>query len=126
MASREYRESYQELDVSLADDGYLRCSGQLQHWRAVPQRFAAQNDLIVTPDGKWTERGWAVKFPTTFPADMAFDGQWLWQVGVGSGNPIYKMDPATGEVQGSISNRVWSAKAQRSLAYNPPMMTRST
>lgn len=29
------------------------------------------------------------------------------------------MDPATGEVQGSISNRVWSAKAQRSLAYNP-------
>lgn len=78
-----------------------------------------KNDLIVTPDGKWTERGWAVKFPTTFPADMAFDGQWLWQVGVGSGNPIYKMDPATGEVQGSISNRVWSAKAQRSLAYNP-------
>jgi len=58
-----------------------------------------------------------------WPADMAWDGQYIWQVRVGSvggDNGIYQLDPASGEVLNSIHDPAhkWDAISQRGLAYD--------
>jgi len=53
-------------------------------------------------------------------ADMAWDGEYIWQVNVGGDNGIYKLDPSNGEVLNSIHDpaHTWDAKSQRGLAYD--------
>ena len=57
----------------------------------------------------------------SWPGDLAYDGQYLWQVNVGGDNGIYQLDPATGAVVNSIHdpNYNWDATSQRGLAYDP-------
>ena len=51
--------------------------------------------------------------------DFAWDGQYLWQVNVGSPNDIKQLDPTNGQVVHSISdpNHLWDSTSQRGLAY---------
>lgn len=53
-------------------------------------------------------------------ADMAWDGEYVWQVNVGGDNGIYQLDPASGAVRNSIHDpsRTWDAVSQRGLAYD--------
>ncbi|MGB2697722.1 MAG: S8 family serine peptidase [Candidatus Zixiibacteriota bacterium] len=53
-------------------------------------------------------------------ADMAWDGQCIWQVSVGGDNGIYQLDPASGEVLNSIHDPAhkWDSISQRGLAYD--------
>jgi subtilisin family serine protease/glutamine cyclotransferase len=55
-----------------------------------------------------------------WPADMTWDGQYIWQVNVGGDNGIYQLDPASGEVLNSIHDpaRKWDSISQRGLAYD--------
>ncbi len=58
-----------------------------------------------------------------WPADMAWDGQHIWQVKVGSlggDNGIFQLDPVSGEVLNSIHDPAhkWDAISQRGLAYD--------
>ena len=76
-------------------------------------------DHVVTPDGERTGVSWVADFGGQWAADMAFDGEYLWQVNVGGDNAIYKMDPKTGEILGYIVDPAWAAIPQRGLAYNP-------
>lgn len=76
-------------------------------------------DYVVTPEGAYTGLSWTADFGGSWAADMAFDGSHIWQVSVGGDNAIYKMDPATGEVAGSIWGPDWTNTSQRGLAYNP-------
>ncbi len=55
-----------------------------------------------------------------WPADMDWDGNYIWQVNVGGDNGIYQLDPANGSVISSIHdpNHTWDAISQRGLAYD--------
>lgn len=55
-----------------------------------------------------------------WPADMDWDGNYIWQVNVGGDNGIYKLDPANGNVLSSIHDpsHTWDAVSQRGLAYD--------
>ena len=75
-------------------------------------------DYVVTADGTYTGRSWVANFGGSWSGDMAFDGSHIWQVNVGGDNAIYKIDPATGTVVGSISGSPWTSISQRGLAYN--------
>jgi subtilisin family serine protease len=70
-----------------------------------------------TPTGVIHDAGWAADWP----ADLAYDpGRgWLWQVQVGGDNAIVAWDPATGEVQETLTGSPWSGISQRGLAYDP-------
>jgi len=76
-------------------------------------------DHIVTADGRYAGTSWVADLGGEWAADMAFDGKYIWQVNVGGDNGIYKMDPNTGEILGSIWNETWAHTSQRGLAYNP-------
>jgi subtilisin family serine protease len=56
----------------------------------------------------------------SWPGDMDWDGNYIWQVNVGGDNGIYKLDPANGNVLGSIHDpsHTWDAVSQRGLAYD--------
>jgi PKD repeat protein len=75
-------------------------------------------DHVVTPEGAHTGTSWAANFGGSWAGDMAFDGANIWQVNVGGNNGIYKLDPGSGAVLGSISGSVWTGISQRGLAYN--------
>ena len=57
----------------------------------------------------------------SWPADIAWDGQYLWQVNVGGDNGIYQLEPTTGTVINSIHDPgyTWDSLSQRGLAYDP-------
>ena len=75
-------------------------------------------DHVVTAEGQHTGTSWAANFGGSWAGDMAFDGEHIWQVNVGGDNGIYKLDPETGQVLGSISSLPWAGISQRGLAYN--------
>ncbi len=76
-------------------------------------------DYVVTEDGVYTGRSWSADFGGTWAGDITFDGEYIWQVNVGGDNAIYKIDPETGEIVGSLFDPSWSYISQRGLAYNP-------
>ncbi|MGB2696683.1 MAG: glutaminyl-peptide cyclotransferase [Candidatus Zixiibacteriota bacterium] len=55
-----------------------------------------------------------------WPADMTWDGQYIWQVNVGGDNGMYQLDPKSGAVLNSIHDpdHTWDAISQRGLAYD--------
>ncbi|MBN1756294.1 T9SS type A sorting domain-containing protein [bacterium] len=53
-----------------------------------------------------------------FAADMAWDGEKMWQVAVGGTNKIYAWDRLTGAVVDSLGGP-WTYTNQRGLAYDP-------
>ncbi len=75
-------------------------------------------DHVVTAEGQHTGTSWTANFGGSWAGDMAFDGENIWQVNVGGDNGIYKLDPETGQVLGSISSLPWAGISQRGLAYN--------
>ena len=75
-------------------------------------------DHVVTVEGQHTGISWAADLGGYWAADMAFDGEYIWQVNVGGDNGIYKLDPETGQVLVSISSSPWADISQRGLAYN--------
>jgi hypothetical protein len=72
-------------------------------------------------DGTPTGRSVAADWVGDWHADMAFDPNrgWMWQVNVGGDNGIVGWDPATGEVQDTLTGSPWSDISQRGLAYDP-------
>ena len=75
-------------------------------------------DYVITPEGTYTGTSWSADFGGYWSADMAFDGTYIWQVNVGGDNAIHKIDPANGQIAGSIRNLAWATVSQRGLAYN--------
>jgi len=77
-------------------------------------------DFVVTPDGELTGTEWSVRdWAGAWMADMAWDGEYIWQVNVLGDNGIYQMDPQTGRVVNSITEGPWTEYPQNGLAYNP-------
>ena len=77
-------------------------------------------NFVVTPDGELTGTEWSVRsWAGAWMADMAWDGEYIWQVNVLGGNGIYQMDPQTGRVVNSIAQGPWTEYPQNGLAYNP-------
>ncbi|MBE3574316.1 MAG: PKD domain-containing protein [Firmicutes bacterium] len=76
-------------------------------------------DALVTPAGAYTGTSWSTPWAGSWPGDMAFDGQFIWQVNVGGDNGIYQLNPQTGAVVASITSGPWTGVSQRGLAYNP-------
>ncbi len=75
-------------------------------------------DYVITPEGTYTGTSWSADFGGYWSADTAFDGTYIWQVNVGGDNAIHKIDPANGQIVGSIQNSAWASVSQRGLAYN--------
>ncbi|MEA4883951.1 MAG: PKD domain-containing protein [Clostridia bacterium] len=78
----------------------------------------ALKDVVVTADGAYAGKIWDTSFGGSWAADMAFTGESVWQVNVGGDNGIYKLNPDTGAVLGSITTGAWAGTSQRGLAYN--------
>jgi PKD repeat protein len=75
-------------------------------------------DYVVTPEGEYTGVQWDCLWADLWAGDMAFDGQYMWQINIGGDNGIYQLDPDTGAVVNSISNKPWTRVSQRGLAYS--------
>ncbi len=78
----------------------------------------SKKDFVVMPDGAYTGTSWSTPWASSWPGDMAFDGEHVWQVSVGGSNGIFKLHPETGEILGTIARSPWAHTSQRGLAYN--------
>lgn len=77
-----------------------------------------KENFVVTTEGRVTGKSYRTNWAGAWAADMAFDGEYIWQVNVGGDNGIYKLNPDTGEVVGFIRDGAWTHTAQRGLAYD--------
>lgn len=77
-------------------------------------------DYEYTVDGALTGANLPTPWAGVWAGDMAWDGQYLWQVNVGGDNGIYQIDPADGSVISSIHDPdgTWDWISQRGLAYD--------
>ncbi|MDI7248336.1 MAG: PKD domain-containing protein, partial [Bacillota bacterium] len=80
----------------------------------------ATTDYEYTVDGALTGASVPTPWAGVWAGDMAWDGQYLWQVDVGGDNGIYQIDPADGSVVNSIHDPsgTWDSTSQRGLAYD--------
>ena len=77
-----------------------------------------KEDFVVTTEGLATGKSYRTQWAGQWAADMTFDGEYIWQVNVGGDNGVYKLNPETGAVAGSMRTGAWTSAAQRGLAYD--------
>lgn len=82
--------------------------------------YYSDQDYQISTEGVLLSSFSCAPWIGTWPADLAWDGQYLWQVNVGGDNGIYQLNPSNGAVINSIHdpNHVWDSISQRGLAYD--------
>jgi len=78
-------------------------------------------NVELTSAGVFSGTHWPVDWVSAWPADMAYDGQFMWQVKVGEDNALYQWDPNTGVIENIISDPDfwWDWFSQRGVGYDP-------